>query len=191
MIKIDRLGEKSIDNLLSAIEASKQRPFNKVLFGLGIRFVGSGAAKKLADHFLNIDKLADASSEEIESIHEIGSSISQSVLRFFSSAKNRQLISRLKKSGLNFTEEEKSAVSDLLRGKSFVLTGTLSSMSRDEAKDIILMHGGAVVSSVSKKTNFVIAGENAGSKLTKAESLKIPVLTEEQFLKLVQLDKNV
>lgn len=191
LIMLERLGKKSIDNLLSAIETSKQKPFNKVLFALGIRYVGSGAAKKLAEHFLSIDKLASAPVEEIESIQEIGSSISWSVKRFFENNQNKKLIERLKKIGLNFTAEKKENESNLLEGKSFVLTGTLSSMSREEAKEIIQSHGGTVVSSVSKNTSYVVAGESAGSKLDKAQKLKITVLSEEQLLEMIKPEKHV
>ena len=191
LIMLERLGKKSIDNLLSAIETSKQKPFNKVLFALGIRYVGSGAAKKLAEHFLSIDKLASAPVEEIESIQEIGSSISWSVKRFFENIQNKKLIERFKKIGLNFTAEKKENKSNLLEGKSFVLTGTLSSMSREEAKEIIQSHGGTVVSSVSKNTSYVVAGESAGSKLDKAQKLKITVLSEEQLLEMIKPEKHV
>jgi len=186
LIQIERLGEKSIDNLLSAIETSKKKPFNKVLFALGIRYVGSGAANKLADHFLTLEKLSSASEEEIESVHEIGSSISQSVKRFFANTQNRKIIERLKKAGLNLAGEKKINESNLFEGKSFVLTGTLSSMSRENAKEIIQRHGGAVVSAVSKNTSYVVVGDSPGSKLDKAQKLGIPVLSEEQFLEMIK-----
>ncbi|MBA4405870.1 DNA ligase [bacterium] len=191
LITLERQGKKSIDNLLSAIEKSKQRPFNKVLFALGIRYVGAGAANKLAEHFLSIDKLASASVEEIESIHEIGSSISLSVKRFFENAENKKIIERLKEIKLSFVSEKKENESNVLEGKSFVLTGTLSSMSRDKAKEIIQNHGGTVVSSVSKNTSFVVAGESAGFKLDKAQKLEITVLTEEQLLEMIKMEKHV
>lgn len=186
LIQIERLGEKSVDNLLNAIEKSKQKPFDKVLFALGIRYVGSGAAKKLADHFLSIDNLSNASEEEIESIHEIGSSISQSVKRFFSDPQNKKNIERLKKAGLNFSTEKKKRGSNRLEGKSFVLTGTLSTMSREEAKEKIQNQGGSVLSSVSKNTDYVVVGESAGSKLDKAVKLGITILSEEQFLEMTK-----
>ncbi|MDH7605954.1 MAG: NAD-dependent DNA ligase LigA, partial [Melioribacter sp.] len=137
LIQIERLGEKSVDNLLTSIEKSKEKPFDKVLFALGIRYVGAGVAKKIADHFRSIDALMNASEEEIESIHEIGPSISKSIRRFFSDNNNIKLIERLKKAGLKFKSEEVKIASDKLKGKSFVLTGTLSSMSREEAKEKI------------------------------------------------------
>ncbi len=186
LIGIERLGEKSIDNLLNAIETSKQRPFEKVLFAIGIRYVGSGAANKIADHFLSIEKLMNATKDEIEAIHEIGPSISESVIRFFRNAQNRKIVDKLRKSGLILTSKGKIKRSNRLVEKSFVLTGTLSTMSREEAKEKIQNHGGSVVSSVSKNTNYVVAGESAGSKLDKAQKLGIEILSEKQFLELIK-----
>ncbi|MFA7418856.1 MAG: NAD-dependent DNA ligase LigA [Melioribacteraceae bacterium] len=186
LIQIERLGEKSVANLMTAIEKSKEKPFDKVLFALGIRYVGAGAAKKLAESFLTIDDLANASEETIEQIHEIGPSISKSVSRFFADKHNAQLIQKLKDAGLNFTSEPTKLLSEKLAGKSFVLTGTLSTMSREVAKELILKHGGAVTSSVSKNTDYVLAGESAGSKLDKALKLGIAILTEEQFNELIK-----
>lgn len=186
LINIERLGEKSVDNLLNAIERTKEKPFDKVLFAIGIRYVGAGAAKKIADHFLEIDNLMKASEEEIEAIHEIGPSISKSVKRFFADQKNIKLIERLKKAGLKFSAGKKEPASNKLTGKSFVLTGTLSLMSRDEAKEIIIANGGSVLSSVSKNTNYVVVGENPGSKFDKAQKLGIAILAEEEFLKMIK-----
>lgn len=186
LINIERLGEKSVDNLLNSIEKSKEKPFDKVLFAIGIRYVGAGAAKKIADHFSKIDNLMKASEEEIETIHEIGPSISKSIKRFFADQKNIKLIERLKKAGLRFSAEKKEPASNKLNGRSFVLTGTLSSMSRDEAKEIIIANGGSVVSSVSKNTNYVVAGESPGSKFDKAQKLGIAILSEEEFLKMIK-----
>lgn len=185
LIKIERLGQKSINNLLNSIEESKKRPFDKVLYALGIRYVGVGAAKKLADHFYSIDDLANASTEEIEEISEIGPSISNSIKRFFSERQNKLLIDKLKKAGLNFTQDRKLKLSDKLSNKSFVLTGTLSSMSREEAKEKIIANGGNVVSSVSKKTDFVVVGENPGSKLDKALKLGLKIINEEEFIDML------
>lgn len=186
LIQIERLGEKSVDNILKSIETSKERPFDKVLFAMGIRYVGSGAAKKLADHFGNIANLAKATESQIEEIHEIGSSISQSVRRFFADEHNKKIIDRLKKAGLRFEIEKKKKKSDNLEGKSFVLTGTLSTMSRDEAKERIIEHGGTVLSAVSKNTSYVVAGEKPGSKFDKAQKLNVPVLSEDEFLKMIE-----
>jgi len=182
LIHIEGLGEKSIDKLLASIEKSKQQPFSKVLFALGIRYVGAGAAKKLSGHFLSIDDLMNADEKKISDVHEIGESISRSVKKFFSEEHNLDNLSRLKKHGLIFAAEKVEIEENFFTGKTFVLTGTLSGFSREEAGDKITALGGKVTSSVSKKTDYVVAGENAGSKLTKAESLGVAVLTEEDFV---------
>jgi DNA ligase (NAD+) len=183
LIAIERLGEKSVDNLLNAIEKSKGQPFSKILFALGIRYVGAGAAKKLSDHFSSIEELMNASEEEISSIHEIGESISSSVKKFFSNKTNQKVIERLKEQGLNFKAQKKNTKETFFTRKSFVITGTLSKFSREEAGDKITVNGGKVTSSVSSKTDYLIAGENAGSKLNKAKNLGINILNEDQFLK--------
>jgi DNA ligase (NAD+) len=186
LIQIERLGEKSIDNLLSAIEASKKQPFAKVLFALGIRYVGSGAAMKLADHFGTIDSMLNASEEEISSIYEIGPSISGSVKNFFADKHNLKIIQRLKEHDLNFKSEKKTTGQTPFTEKTFVLTGTLSKFSREEAEEKISNFGGKPVSSVSKKTDFVLAGENPGSKLTKAQTLGVKIMYENDFIKLLK-----
>ena len=183
---IERFGKKSIDNLINSIEESKKRPFHKVLFAIGIRYVGSGAALKLAQNFGNIDALINATEEEIEAVAEIGPRISESIKTFFANDENLKIISRLKEFGLTFESEKIEIVSNELINKSFVLTGTLSSLTRDEAKDKILAKGGKVVSSVSSKTDFVVAGESAGSKLEKAKKLGINILEENEFLELIK-----
>ncbi len=185
LIKIERLGEKSIDNLLNSIEKSKTQPFSKVLFAIGIRYVGAGAAQKIADHFNSIDNLITASEEEISSIYEIGPSISKSVKQFFADKKNIRLIEDLKKAGLNFVSEKREIKESSFTDKIFVLTGTLSGFSRDEAASRIKALGGKVTSSVSKNTDYVIAGEKAGSKLSKAESLGIKIINESDFLDML------
>ena len=186
LVEIERLGEKSIDNLLSAIEESKKQPFAKVLFSLGIRYVGSGAAKKLADHFASIDEMINASAEEISSIHEIGPSISSSVKNFFGDKHNLKVIQRLKEHNLNFISELKVARQTPFMGKTFVLTGTLSKFSREGAEEKISNFGGKTVSSVSKETDFVLVGENAGSKLTKAQALGVKIINENEFEKMLE-----
>jgi DNA ligase (NAD+) len=185
LINIERLGEKSVDNLLSSIEKSKKQPFHKVLFALGIRYVGSGAAKKLADNFSNIDALINASEEEISSVREIGPSISGSIKKFFSNKNNLQIIERLKKHGLQFSGISKVKKNTFFSGKTFVLTGTLPRLSREEAGEKIVNLGGKVTSNVSKSTNFVIVGENPGSKLSKAEKLGVETINEKEFSKLL------
>lgn len=185
LINLERMGEKSVDNLLAAIEKSKEQPFAKVLFALGVRYVGAGAAKKLAEGFLAIDELINASEEMISSIHEIGPSISASVKKYFSDPHNLNIIGRLKEAGLNFIAEKKDTAGLGLAGKTFVLTGALSKFTRDEASDKITALGGKVTSSVSKNTSFVVVGENAGSKLEKAKSLGVQILSEDDFLNLI------
>lgn len=184
--KIERLGEKSVNNLLNAIEKSKQKPFDKVLYALGIRYVGAGAAKKLAEHFGSLDALMNASEENITSVPEIGPAIAKSVINFFANPGNRHVIERLKAHGIQ-TEMEKRFIKDnFFSGKTFVLTGALSSMSRDEAAQKIFTLGGKVTSSVSTKTDYVIAGESPGSKMEKARKLGINILNEEEFLQHLQ-----
>jgi len=185
LVQIERLGNKSITNLLSAIEKSKEKPFDKLLFALGIRYVGAGAAQKIAEHFLSIESLENASERKIEEINEIGPSISKSVRRYFLDISNKKLIERLKTAGLNFSMYQKIVKSNLLSGKSFVLTGTLSSMSREEASEKIQECGGTVTNTVSKKTDYLVVGENAGSKLGKAQKLGISILTEEELNKML------
>lgn len=180
---MDRFGEKSIDNLLNAIEESKNRPFHKVLFALGIRYVGAGAAKKLADHFGTLDSLMNAGREKITGVYEIGDSIAGSVHQFFSDAHNLHLIAELKTAGLNFEAEKREEVADnFFKNKSFVLTGTLTRLKRDDAAEKITSLGGKTASSVSKNTDYVIAGESAGSKLDKAQKLGVKVMDEDTFI---------
>ena len=183
LIKIERLGEKSVDNLISSIEESKNKPFSKVLFALGVRYVGSGAAKKLADHFLDIDKLINSDEDEISSIPEIGPSISSSVREYFSNKHNLKVVSSLRNHGLNFKEDKKKIAESFFTGKTFVLTGTLTDFTREAAGDEITNRGGKVTSSVSKKTDYLLCGDNAGSKLKKAESLGVTILKETEFKK--------
>ena len=189
LIALERFGEQSINNLLSAIEESKNRPFEKVLFALGIRFVGAGAAQKLARHFKNIDNLLKASEEDIENIHEIGPSISVSIKKFFATSDNLEIINRLRKAGLKFAIESTGETSEALRDFTFVLTGTLEKFTRDEAKEMIQQKGGKVTGSVSKNTSYLVVGENAGSKLDKAEKLGIKILNEDEFLSLIESAK--
>jgi len=186
LIALERFGEQSISNLLSAIEESKNRSFEKVLFALGIRFVGAGAAQKLARHFKNIDNLLKASEEDIENIHEIGPSISVSIKKFFATSDNLEIINRLRKAGLKFAIESTGETSEALKDLTFVLTGTLEKFTRDEAKEMIHRKGGKVTGSVSKNTSYLVVGENAGSKLDKAEKLGIKTLTEDEFLSLIE-----
>ena len=184
LIGLERFGEKSVENLLAAIEKSKKQPFEKVLFALGIRFVGAGVAKKLARAFKNIDNLISASSEEIEKVPDIGPSISGSLKRFFSLKQNMEIVERLKKYGLNFELAEKE-LGDALAGKTFVLTGTLPNLTREEAKEISEKNGGKVTGSVSKKTSFILAGDSPGSKLEKGKALGVPVISEDDLMSMI------
>jgi len=186
LINLERMGEKSIDNLLSAIEISKKQPFSKVLFALGIRYVGAGAAKKLTLHFNSIEDLISASGEEISDIHEIGESISKSVKTFFSEKENLGIIKKLKNAGIIFSAEKKLINSGILQGKTFVLTGTLPTLSREEAGDRITALGGKVTSSLSKNTDYIVVGEKPGSKLEKAKSLSVKIINETEFVELLK-----
>ena len=185
LVAMDRLGEKSVENLLIAIEKSKQKPFDKVLFAIGIRYVGAGVAKKLANHFKSIDALMEASEDEITSVYEIGKSISRSLAQFFANKSNIKIIRELKKVGLNFSfvESKSNELKDnFFKGKTFVLTGSLSAFTRDEAAEKIEKLGGNITASVSKKTDYVIYGDKAGSKLNRAKSLNIKLLKESDFI---------
>ncbi len=185
LINIERLGEKSVDNLLEAIEKSKEKPFEKVLFALGIRYVGSGAAKKLVKEFGSIENLINSSKEEIEEVYEIGPSIASSLKSFFGRKKNIENIKRLQSFGLNFQIENNEEFDNTFENLTFVLTGTLSEYTRDEVKEIIEKKGGKVTGSVSSKTNYILAGENAGSKLEKGKKLNIEIINEAEFYKLL------
>ena len=185
LIVIERLGEKSIDNLLTGIEDSKKKPFNKVLFAIGIRYVGAGVARKLAYNLKSIDKLIKTSEAGLIDIEDIGESIARSVKQFFSNQINLEIIDRLNLSGLNFKlkEERTDPINEnFFTGKTFVLTGKLQKYSREEAGEYIERFGGKLTSSLSKNTNFLIAGEKAGLKLNKAKDLGIDVLSENDML---------
>jgi len=186
LVEIERLGQKSVDKLLENIEKSKNQPFHKVLFALGIRYVGAGVSQKLTDNFDNIDEIINAVEEKLSAVYEIGPNISKSIKRFFSEQSNLKLIEELKSVGLKFSSEKKIEVkTNFFTNKIFVLTGTLNSFSRDLASQRIKNLGGKVASSVSKNTDYVIAGENAGSKLDKAQALGIKILFENDFIRLL------
>ncbi len=183
--QLEGFGRKSITNLLNAIEESKKVPFEKVLFALGIRYVGAGAAVKIAKHFGSIQKIMVASAEEIEEIPDIGPSISKSMSEFFANPVNVELVEKLISFGLQFEYCQDEGGGDKLASKKFVLTGTLPNMTRDEAKELIQKNGGQVVSSISAKTDFVLAGEKAGSKYDKALKLGINIISGEEFLEMI------
>ncbi len=187
LLTLDRMAEKSVDNLLKGLAESKNVSFDRVLFALGIRYVGETVAKKLAQHFRSIDALMNAGLEELLTVEEIGEKIAASVLAYFSDEKNTVLIDRLREAGLNFQLAEKQKASDVLGGKSFVVSGVFLAFSRDEIKELIESHGGKNVSSVSAKTDFLLAGDNMGpAKLKKATDLGVNILSEDEFIQMIQ-----
>ena len=185
LLPLERMAEKSATKLIDSIERSTSQPFERVLYGLGIRFVGKTVAKDLAKAFGSIKALQQASEDELLAVDAIGPRIAQSVIEFFSEPRYLDILEKLEQFGLQFEREEKVMSSNLLEGKIFVLTGTLATLSRKQASQLIEEHGGKTSSSVSKKTSFLLAGEAAGSKRTKAESLGIPILDETAFLSLI------
>jgi DNA ligase (NAD+) len=184
LLSLERMGEKSAQNILDEIEASKKLPLERVIFGLGIRFVGERTAQFLAEHFGSMDHLINASEEELQQVDEVGPRIASSILEFFAEPSNRKLVERLQAAGLTFTGKKKERGTKLA-GKVFVLTGTLVNYSRDEAKKLIEDAGGKVTGSVSKKTDYVVAGAEAGSKLDKAKELGVSVIDEKEMEKLL------
>ncbi len=185
LLKLDRMAEKSAQNLLDAIEESKSQPFYRLIYGLGIRFVGKTVARSLAGAFGNMDALMEAGENEITAVEDIGPRIAESLTAFFDNPKNRQLVERLRKYGLTFSSQQDEKSSQKLKGKTFVLTGSLPSLTRQEAAELIQKHGGKVTSSVSGNTDFVLAGENPGSKYDKAKERGTSVIDEEEFMKMV------
>ena len=188
IVPLERMAQKSAENLIKGIEASKKIPFERVLFALGIRFVGETVAKKLAKHYKNIDALKNASEVELVTVEEIGERIAQSVVSFFASEENIETIERLKSYGvqLEISAEKLANQTDTLNGNSFVVSGVFTKVSRDELKKLIEDNGGKVSSSISAKTNYVVAGDNMGpSKKTKAESLGVSIISEDDFLQMI------
>lgn len=187
--RLERLGEKSAENIMTGLARSREVPYERVLFALGIRFVGETVAKKIARAFPSIDLLAAATLDDLIQIDEIGMRIAQSILLYFSNEKNRQLVARLKEAGLKMEadEEDRSGYTDNLAGQSIVISGVFQHHSRDEYKALIEKHGGKNVGSISKKTSFILKGDNMGpSKLEKAEKLGIRLVEEDEFLKMIQ-----
>lgn len=186
--RLDRMGEKSADNIIQGIARSKEVPYERVLFALGIRFVGETVAKKVAKAFRSIDALAAANLDALIHVDEIGLKIAQSIISYFADEKNRELVERLRSAGLKLEadEEDLSGHTDILQGKSIVISGVFSRHSRDEYKELIEKHGGKNVGSISKKTSFILAGDNMGpSKLEKARSLGIAIIDENEFLSMI------
>ena len=186
LLELERFGETSVANLLSAIEASKERPFSRVLVAVGIQHVGSEVAELLARHFPNIDALMNASQEDLEAVQSIGPKIAEAVVAYFANESNRAVIEKLREVGVTMeSEQAEETVEQVLDGLRFVVTGRLERFSRSEITGRIKDLGGAVSGSVSKKTDYLVAGEDAGSKLADAEKLGVPVITEDGFLDLV------
>ncbi|MBL8000121.1 MAG: NAD-dependent DNA ligase LigA, partial [Candidatus Kapabacteria bacterium] len=182
----DGWGKRSIDKLLAAIEGTKSQPYQRVLYALGIRFIGEGTAKIVARAFPSLDVLRSATKEQLLAVNEIGERIADSLLEFFADESEQKMIACLVEAGLQFSQEAVGQQSTVLQGQTFVLTGELTSMTRARAGELIELHGGKVSSSVSKKTSYVVAGESAGSKLQKAQELGVSILNEEEFLALLE-----
>ena len=187
--RLERMGKKSALNIIEGIRSSKEVPFERVLFALGIRFVGETTAKTLAKAFRSIDALAKASLDELMQVDEIGARIAESIIRYFADEKNRTQIERLREAGiqLEMEEQDMSEYTDKLAGKSIVISGVFTHHSRDEYKEIIEKNGGKNVGSISKKTSFILAGDNMGpAKLEKANKLGVPIMNEDEFLELIK-----
>tara|TARA_B100000575_G_scaffold232959_1_gene194292 strand:- start:5203 stop:6759 length:1557 start_codon:yes stop_codon:yes gene_type:complete len=188
LIKLDRMAEKSINNLLDGIEKSKNNQYEKVLFGLGIRFVGKTVAKKIIEKFPNIDDLINASYDDLNETNNIGDKIAKSLIKFLSNQININLINELKYFGLNFKKSDKTISSNILSNKSFVISGTFEFHTREEIKSIIELNGGKISSSISSKTSYVLAGKSMGpKKKIKANKLGVNVIDEKEFLKMLEL----
>jgi len=188
LMPLERLAEKSVNNLLEGIEASKSIPFERVLYAIGIRFVGQTVAKTLAKNFKSMDALQKASYDELIEVDEVGTKIAESVTEFFSEQRNLDIIQSLSESGLQMEidRQQLQNASDVLGGNTFVVSGVFEHHSRDEIKELIQNHGGKNVGSISGKTNYVLAGANMGpAKFEKAKKLEIPIISEQDFVKMI------
>ncbi|HEX7342654.1 MAG TPA: NAD-dependent DNA ligase LigA, partial [bacterium] len=185
LIPLERMAQKSAENLIAALQQSKQRPLERLIFALGIRHVGIGAARTLAQTYGSLEKLMPASVEDLQQIHEVGPRMAASIREFFSNSANLTVIEKLRRAGVRMTEAQKAAGKMPLMGKTFVLTGTMEKFTREQAAERIRALGGSVTGSVSVKTDYVIAGPGAGSKMNKAQSLNVAVLDEAAFLRLI------
>src|SRR5438094_1917030 len=187
LASLERMAEKSAQNLLDEIEASKKNSLARLIYSLGIQFVGERTAQLLAEHFSSLEELAAGKEEELEEVPEVGPKVAASIVEFFSEPANCQLIKKLRKAGVHPTAEKRVVRSQKLAGKSFVFTGSLANRSREEAGELVIQHGGKVSSSVSKKTSYVVVGTGPGSKYEKAKELGVTILTEAEFEKLLGL----
>ena len=186
LAQLERMAIKSAENICKAMETSKGRDFWRIIFALGIRQVGARSAQLLEEYYPDIDALTNATSEELEKIPDIGPIVAQNIIEFLKNSHNIDMLAKLQDAGLNFKRKEATEENDTLTGQTFVLTGTLHNMTRDEAAEKIRALGGKISSSISKNTSFLVAGENAGSKLTKAENLGVSILTETEFSKQIR-----
>lgn len=184
---LERMAERSAQNLLEEIDGSKKQPLSRVIYSLGIQFVGERTGQLLAEHYSSLDELAAAKEEELEQVPEVGPKVAASIVEFFSEPANRQLIKKLAKAGVRPTAEKREVKSDKFAGMTFVFTGTLANRSREEAGAIVVEHGGKVSGSVSKKTDYAVVGTDPGSKYDKAKELGVTILSETEFEKLVGL----
>ena len=189
-LKLDLVKEKSANNMYNAIQESKKKPLSKFITALSIRNVGKETSELLVNELLSLEEFKEASVERLAEIDGVGDKIARNIYEFFHNEHNLEMFEEFKNFGFDFNNTFNTPKTDELAGKTFVLTGTLQSMTRDEAGDIIKSKGGKTSSSVSKKTSFVIAGENAGSKLDKALALGVIILNEDEFLKMVGLKRN-
>jgi DNA ligase (NAD+) len=183
--ELDRMAEKSAQNLVDEIQASKKNPLSRLIFALGMRFVGERTGQLLAEHFSTLEDLEEAKQEQLEQVPEVGPRVAESIVEFFSEAANRKLEKKLREAGVRPTAEKREVKSQKLAGKSFVFTGGLANRSREEAGELVQQHGGKVSGSVSRKTDYVVVGTDPGSKYDKAKELGVTVLTEGEFEKLV------
>jgi DNA ligase (NAD+) len=182
LAELERLAEKSAQQLVDAIQASKSQPLSRLIFALGIANIGEIAAKQIAKHFCTMDAILDASAEKVLEVHGIGDTIAESLVSWFGDAKARKLIERLRERGLTF-EEPQTQTGGALKGITAVITGSLPTLSREQAQALIEANGGRVSSSVSKKTSFVVVGEDAGSKLEKAKQLGVETIDEAELIR--------
>ncbi|HEV2473658.1 MAG TPA: NAD-dependent DNA ligase LigA, partial [Chthonomonadales bacterium] len=185
LLPMERMGEKLAANILGQIEASKKRPLARLIYALGIRHVGESAARSLAAHLRSINRLRAASATDLAGVPDIGPATAESIVRFFADPHNQQFMDRLDRAGVHPEEEQQEGLSDLFSGKTFVFTGALETMTREEAEEIVRRHGGKASGSVSRQTSYVVAGDKAGSKKEKAQQLGVPVLSEAQFHEMV------
>jgi DNA ligase (NAD+) len=186
---LERMGEKSSQNVIQAIEASKSREFFRVLYALGIRHVGIGAARILAENFDSIEAVKEAAAEELEAIDEIGPVIAESIVGFFQERHNRDLLSRLKQAGIRLEREDAQQEEKFLEGLKFVFTGSLNNYTRSEVKDLVEKAGGRAVSAVSSKTDYLVIGDNPGSKYDKAQELEVEIISEAEFKDIIEKKK--